>query len=324
MSASEEMTDYLRVARVDHWLKNIFIVFGHVVALALPLQLNLDAPLMGRAVLSLIPACLLASANYILNEILDAPYDRLHPTKKDRPVAGGRVSLTVLWCLFAGLIVVSFTLAHLWFGNRGYLVSLFLLFLSGVLYNLPPFRLKDRAFLDVIAESFNNPVRLWLGWYALVPDPVPPPLSITLAWWCFGGLLMTGKRYAEYRFIDDPGVSGQYRRSFKVYSERSLIIAMITYANLFCFCSGWAVCRYPQLNNLALVFPVIVLAIIAFFRQALTVDGAEVEPEKLLKRPLLLLCTFATTAASGVLLYLGKTGLFRIGEWLPMSVFPEY
>jgi decaprenyl-phosphate phosphoribosyltransferase len=222
------MMDYLKVARLDHWLKNIFILFGHVVALALPLQLVVDADTLTRAVLSLIPACFVASANYILNEILDAPNDRLHPTKKNRPVAAGRVSLPVLWILFALLIAAGFSLALLWFENRAYTVALFLLLLSGAVYNLPPIRLKDRAYLDVIAESFNNPVRLWLGWYALVPDSVPPPLSITLAWWCFGGLLMTGKRYAEFRFIDDPLVSGQYRRSFRIYTERSLIIAMIT------------------------------------------------------------------------------------------------
>lgn len=318
------MSDYLRVARIDHWLKNVFILFGHVVAVALPLSLRVDGEILRLAALSLIPACLLASANYILNEILDAPYDRLHPTKKDRPVAAGKVRLGPLWGMFAVLVLLAFFLGHLWFENRGYLVSLFLLFLSGLVYNLPPLRLKDRAFLDVIAESFNNPVRLWLGWYALVPDQVPPPLSITFAWWCLGGLLMTGKRYAEFRFIDDPVVSGQYRHSFRVYTERSLVIAMVTYANLFCFCSGWAVCRYPQLQNLALVFPVVILAIIAFFRAAISPAGARLEPEKLLRRPLILTCTLLTVAASGWLLHAGKTGTLRIGDWLPTSVFPAY
>lgn len=318
------MSDYLKVARIDHWLKNVFILFGHVVAVALPLGLRVDGGILALVALSFIPACLLASANYILNEILDAPYDRLHPTKKDRPVAAGRVRTGPLWIMFVVLAALAFLLGHLWFENRGYLVSLFLLFLSGLLYNLPPLRLKDRAFLDVIAESFNNPVRLWLGWYALVPGPGPPPLSITLAWWCLGGLLMTGKRYAEYRFIDNRTLSGQYRKSFRVYTERSLVIAMVTYANLFCFCSGWAVCRYPQLQNLALVFPIVVLAIIAFFRAAICPVGAQLEPEKLLRRPLLLACTILTVIASGWLLHAGKTGAFRIGESFPASVYPEY
>ncbi len=318
------MHDYLRAARIDHWLKNVFILFGHVVAVALPLSLRVDGEILRLAALSLIPACLLASANYILNEIIDAPFDRLHPTKRHRPVAAGRLDVRRLWLLFAALVLAAFALGWLWFENKGYSASLLLLFLSGLLYNLPPLRLKDRAFLDVVAESFNNPVRLWLGWYALAPGPVPPPLSITLAWWCLGGLLMTGKRYAEYRFIDDPAVSGQYRRSFRVYTERSLVIAMVTYANLFCFCSGWAVCRYPQLQNLALVFPVVVLAIIAFFRAAISPQGAKLEPEALLKRPVILLCILLATVASGWLLHLGKSGAFRLGDALPANVFPAY
>ena len=47
--------------------------------------------------LSLIPACFIASANYILNEILDAPFDALHPTKKLRGVPAGKVSVPILW-----------------------------------------------------------------------------------------------------------------------------------------------------------------------------------------------------------------------------------
>jgi len=318
------MVDYLRVARIDHWLKNLFMVFGHVVAVALPLAMQVNGEVLRLAGLSLFPACLLASANYILNEILDAPFDRLHPTKSQRPVAAGRVRSGLLWTLFGALVALSFALALLWFRNPGYSLSLLLLFLSGLLYNLPPLRLKDRAFLDVIAESFNNPVRLWLGWYALAPGSEPPPLSITLAWWCLGGLLMTGKRYAEYRFINNPAVSGAYRRSFRIYTERSLIIAMVTYANLFCFCSGWAVCRYPQIQNLALVFPIVVLAIIAFFQQAISPEGAKLEPEALLKRPLILLCLLVTILASGWLLHLGKTGAFRLGDSFPAGLFPTY
>ena len=70
-----------------------------------------------------------------------------------------------------------------WWFNLGYLVALALLLLSGVAYNVEPVRLKDRTYLDVIAESFNNPVRLWLRWYALLPSHYYPPLSIVLAWW---------------------------------------------------------------------------------------------------------------------------------------------
>ncbi len=315
--------EHLKICRIDHWLKNVFIVFGHAVAVVLVFNLEITAGLIGKAILSLIPACLIASANYILNEILDAPFDKLHPTKKLRGIPAGKCSIPVLWAMKAGLIVLGFALAWFWFENRGYIASLGLLLLSGFVYNVRPFRVKDRAFVDVIAESFNNPIRLWLGWYALVPAAgwasqatgeqlsgwTMPPAAIMLAWWSFGALLMTGKRYAEYRFIDDPELSGKYRKSFEIYTEKRLVIAMITYANLFCFCTGIALTDNPQMSNLILVFPMIILAVIAYFSHAMSKIGAKLEPEQLLKNPWILISTLLTAAVAVGLLYANKSGM---------------
>jgi decaprenyl-phosphate phosphoribosyltransferase len=294
------MIEYLKVLRLDHWLKNVFIFFGHLVAIALvPDQVPQSTfDLASRIALSLVPACLIASANYIVNEILDAPFDRMHPTKRLRPVPAGTVKVSVLWIIMAGLTVVAFALAAAWF-NTGYIVSLALLLLSGLLYNVEPFRLKDRAYLDVIAESFNNPIRLWLGWFALLPANVFPPLSIVLAWWFFGALLMAGKRYAEFRFIGDARRSGDYRKSFRVYTERSLILSMVTHANFFCFCMGVAIAVYRP--NLVFVFPLVVVAICVYLHRAMSEEGARLEPEHLLKSPLVIVCTLAVVAISGFL-----------------------
>lgn len=310
------MIEYLKVARIDHWLKNIFIVFGHAVALVLVFDLDITPTLVWAAVLSLIPACLIASANYILNEILDAPFDRLHPTKKHRGIPAGKVRVPILWGIMAGLVVVGFGLALWWFPNPGYTIALGLLLFSGLVYNVQPIRLKDRAYLDVIAESFNNPIRLWLGWYALTPTLTPPPLSIMLAWWAFGGLLMTGKRYSEFRMIDDVELSGKYRKSFQVYTNKSLIIAMLTYANLFCFCSGWAISSYGAFNNLVFVFPLVILATIVYFHHAMSEAGARLEPEQLLQNPWVILITSITSIAAVALLYAHKYGVFEAKEFL--------
>lgn len=295
------MIEYLKICRPDHWLKNIFILFGHVVALALVLDFKADWNLAVMAVLSLVPACLIASANYILNEILDAPFDAMHPTKRHRGIPAGKVKVWILWWMKAGLIVAAFGIAWLCGFNWAYHAALALLLLSGVVYNVRPLRLKDRAFMDVIAESFNNPVRLWLGYYALVSPRNVPPLSIVLAWWFFGALLMTGKRYSEFRFIGNAELSGRYRRSFQVYTEKSLILAMITYANLFCFCTGVAMAVYPRLNDLVLVFPLVVLAVIAYFQHAMKEETARLEPEQLLQNPWVIGCTLL---AGGLTLWL--------------------
>lgn len=284
--------DYISVMRPDHWLKNLFIFFGSAVALVL-LELPLDARNIILSVYCLVPACLVASANYILNEILDAPFDRLHPTKHARSVAAGIVKEGVLWTLMAALLVMAFAISWPVF-NVSYLAALLLLFLSGLVYNVRPLRLKDRAFLDVIAESFNNPIRLWLGWYAIAPAASFPPLSIVLAWWMFGALLMTGKRYAEYKFIGDRERSGLYRKSFQTYTDKSLLIAMVTYANLFCFCAGTAVAVYRP--NLVFAFPLVIAAVIAYFNTAISVQGAKLEPEELLKNPLMIVFTVLALA----------------------------
>ncbi len=309
------MKAYLQTMRFDHWLKNVFLIFGHTVAVVLALDFAITGKLLMTGLLSLVPVCLIASANYVLNEILDAPFDRLHPTKRSRPLASNRVKASRLWLLFIGLTAAGFLCAAAWFENSGYHIALLLLFLNGLLYNVRPARLKDRAFVDVIAESFNNPIRLWLGWFALVPFAEFPPLSITLAWWSFGGLLMTGKRYAEYRFIDNHEVSGNYRKSFRKYSENSLIIAMITYANLFCFSSGWAVCQYPPLNNLIFVFPLIIVAVMAYFQTALSRKGVRLEPEQMMRRPVIVVCTILTCLLTYALVAAHRNESFRIKEW---------
>lgn len=290
---------YLDVMRPDHWLKNIFILFGLAAALVLTdVPLDLRTGLL--SLLSLVPACLIASANYILNEILDAPYDRMHPTKCRRPVAAGIVSERILWGLMALLILLGFGVAALVF-NRSYSIALALLLLSGILYNVKPIRLKDVAFADFILESFNNPIRLWLGWYALTAANSFPPLSIVVAWWSFGALLMSGKRYAELRFIDDADRSGAYRKSFRIYTEQSLLLSMFASASVFYFCAGVAVAVYKQ--NLIFVFPFLLIAIMAYFHAAMNSRTARLEPEQLMKNPWIILTTLAIAALSAFLVF---------------------
>ena len=83
------MIEYLKICRIDHWLKNVFIVFGHIVALVLYFDMELEGYFVVNALLSLIPACLIASAYYILNEILDAPVRR--PSIRQRKTAEFRL-----------------------------------------------------------------------------------------------------------------------------------------------------------------------------------------------------------------------------------------
>jgi hypothetical protein len=64
----------------------------------------------------------------------------------------------------------------------------------------------------------TNPIRLFLGWFALVVDHVPP-LSLSISYWMVGAFFMAMKRYAEFRHIGDQKVAAAYRRSFAHYKR---------------------------------------------------------------------------------------------------------
>lgn len=239
-SLAATVRPYVQIARVDHWFKNVFMVLG--VALALFYEPALFAPASLRPfLLALLATCLVASSNYVLNEILDGPTDRLHPKKRFRPVPSGQVSLPIAyaeWILLGA--------AGLWMALEvnGYCaVSAFLLWLMGVVYNVPPLRTKECPYLDVVSESANNAIRLFLGWFALITTRVPP-VSLTAAYWMLGAYFMATKRYAEYRHIGDPAVAARYRRSFRHYTDERLLISMMFYATACTFFAGIFIVRY--------------------------------------------------------------------------------
>ncbi len=59
----------------------------------------------------MIAVCLIASSNYVINEVLDAPFDRTHPTKCRRPVPAGLVSVPLAYAQWIGLMVVGLLLS---------------------------------------------------------------------------------------------------------------------------------------------------------------------------------------------------------------------
>ena len=113
------LSPYVAIARIDHWFKNSFMLLGVVLAFFYQPELMgwASAVPLGLALLS---TCLVASSNYVLNELLDAPQDRLHPVKRHRPVPSGQVRRDCL-CGMDRLAVVG--LGWEWSLNRAFFVS---------------------------------------------------------------------------------------------------------------------------------------------------------------------------------------------------------
>ena len=231
---------YLAIARADHWFKNVFMLVGVFLAIFHnPSALTWSH--FPALVLGIIATCILASSNYVLNEIQDAGFDRFHPQKKFRPIPSGLVKTHLAYVEWAILVIGGLILAA--FVNRPFLyTSAFFLFM-GFLYNVSPFRFKDLPYLDVITESVNNPIRLLLGWFVVVPSQLPS-VSLILAFWLLGAFFMATKRFAEYRTINDPKTAESYRKSFRHYTETRLLTSMVYYISLFALCFGVFIIKY--------------------------------------------------------------------------------
>lgn len=264
---------YLRIARLDHWPKNVFMVPGLVLAALLAEVAVYD--FIVAAPLALLSTGLIASANYVINEWLDADFDRHHPVKSTRPSVSGSVKGPYVLLEYLLLIAAGLALASL-LTPEFVLLSVALLAM-GVIYNVRPLRLKDRVYLDVLAESLNNPLRLLLGWTALVSGSVLPS-SVLLAYWMGGAFLMAVKRYAEYRSIADPQRAGRYRRSFQFYSERTLLLSAFFYALTSTFFLGIFLIKYRI--ELLLTFPLIAALFVWYLEIAMRPHSPTRDPEQ--------------------------------------------
>jgi decaprenyl-phosphate phosphoribosyltransferase len=273
--------DYIRIARVDHWVKNVFVLPGIAVALAVDHSRLASWSWLGF-VLGMLAVCLVASSNYVINEILDAPSDSAHPTKSARPVASGRVNLRWAYAEWIVLGTVGCVMGLLVSGP--FAAVLLVLWGMGCIYNIPPVRSKDVPYVDVLSEAINNPLRLLLGWY-IAGSALIPPASLLLSYWMAGCYFMGIKRFAEFRDIGNPARSARYRKSFAYYNERRLLVSIMFYASHAMLFFGAFIMRYRV--ELLLSFPLIALVMAIYLSLAFRPDSAVQRPEGLYTEPAL-------------------------------------
>ncbi len=280
---------YLASLRLDRWPRSTAIIIGSAaVFLVHPgwLRSSLSPFLPLKIILAFILTWMVSTANYIINEITDAPFDAYHPGKKHRPLVGNEISVPLLMACCVLLAVSALGIAY--FAYRlPFVLSLAALLLAGILYNVPPLRCKDIPYLDSTLESANNPIRFLIGWYVLAAGF--PPLSLLAAWWAFGNFLMVGKRVAEKKFLT-PEESSAYRMSLSRYSITGLVIFMA--ANALLFLSLFIVFSLRlNLKTFLFVLPFIVFYLIFFIYKSIQDRDAAEEPEKMLKNPYFALYT---------------------------------
>ena len=147
------MIQLLRLMRPHQWVKNAFVftglLFGHAWR---------NQELAMQAVTAFAAFCLVSSAVYVLNDIADVAQDRLHPRKKSRPLAAGRVSLPSAIALAAILGAAGLVLGRM----ASNVVAAILLgyAMMNVAYTL---HLKHIVILDVFIIAAGFMLRILAG-----------------------------------------------------------------------------------------------------------------------------------------------------------------
>lgn len=246
--------------------------------------------------LALLSTGFIVSANYVINEWLDAEFDRYHPLKRTRASVRGGMRAGIVYAEYLFFALLGLGLATL-LGSQ-FTVFSALLLAMGLIYNVRPLRTKDRAILDVLSESINNPIRFLLGWTAIVSGQLPPS-SILLSYWMGGAFLMAMKRYAEYRFIDDRERAALYRLSFRYYTEEKLLLSSFFYAILSAFFLGIFLVKYRI--EFIVSLPFFALLYVWYLHIAMKPHSASQAPEKLYREPMFIAYVVFLALLIGVL-----------------------
>lgn len=182
--------DLLALARPRQWYKNLLLFVGLVFSLHL-----FEPGLAARAVAGFAVFCALASGIYALNDVLDAAEDRMHPRKRTRPVASGRVAAPV--AVGFGAVLVGAGLASAWLLSPGFFLVGLAYVLLQVAYLLS---FKHQVFLDLFSISSGLVLRAIAG-VVLIGVALSPWLILcTFFLALFLGL---GKRRNELSILGD-------------------------------------------------------------------------------------------------------------------------
>lgn len=192
----------LKLMRPHHWIKSGFV--------AAPLFFTPSVvtwPTIGQVALGILAWSFVASAVYILNDWKDREADRLHPTKKNRPLAAGTVSSTMALILLVSLLLSSVVFSL--FLGAGYALCLGLYFLINLAYS---HSLKHIAIVDVMCIAMGFVLRVLAG--AAIIAVAPSPWIIILT-----GLLALFLGFAKRRDDVVKALGNDHRKALDGYSR---------------------------------------------------------------------------------------------------------
>ncbi|WP_420453706.1 decaprenyl-phosphate phosphoribosyltransferase [Ilumatobacter sp.] len=251
--------------RPKQWLKNVLVFAAPGAAGVLD-----DPSSLWRTVVAFVAFCLAASGIYVWNDLRDIEADRLHPTKRNRPFAAGRVPLGVARATGVALPVASLLLCAA--TGRWQTVAVVATYL--VVTTAYTVRLKEVAVIDLVTVASGFVLRAAAGAVAVdVPMSRWFVLCVT-----FGSLfIVIGKRYAE---LNEVGTAAGTRATLETYTPGFLriLLSVSLGGALISYCV-WAfeTSELDPVGDLELPFYElsVVPMIVALFRYLLVLERGE-------------------------------------------------
>jgi 4-hydroxybenzoate polyprenyltransferase len=215
-------TAIVKTARIHHWIKNLIIFAALIFA-----RKYTDTHSILLAVEGFIAFCLGASGIYFINDITDAAQDRLHPAKKNRPIASGRLSIPVAWAVAIVLIAAGAAIsANL---GQSFLLFFAVYIIINFAYNLG---LKNVVILDVMVLALGFVIRAVAGGVAI---QVPISSWLLVCTVLLALFLGFAKRRHELIILGDDAVS--HRQSLAHYSPKFIdqMISVVTASTVIAY-----------------------------------------------------------------------------------------
>ena len=283
----------IQALRPKQWVKNVLVIAAPFAAGRIG-----QRSVIIDVIVAFVAFCLASSAVYLLNDVRDAPKDRLHPVKKNRPIATGQVSPTVAVVLAAVLLIVSLGIASLAEPALLWVIIAYLLIQA-----LYVFWLKNQPVLDLAVVASGFLLRALAGgaatgiaisdWFLLVAG--------------FGSLfVVAGKRYSEMVNTQFDGSEiGQTRSTLTSYTQTYLRFVWTVAAALTIMVYSLWVITVPRQHTTATLLSLVPFAL-GLLVYALAVDNGDGgEPEtEILRNPVLIGLGILWAATLGITLYI--------------------
>jgi len=216
---------FIKLMRPHQYIKNFFIFLPLFFALKIT-----NFSLLIQTIIAFISFSLTASAVYILNDLKDIKEDKLHPKKRFRPIASGKISKKIAITLMIVLLFIGFFLMMIVSFKSTEILLLYVI--MNILYSL---WLKHIAIIDIVIIAVGFVLRIFVGSFAT---------DITLSAWIIVMTFLLALFMALAKRRDDvliyentgkkmrkviDGYNAQFLDAAMVIMASVVIVAYITY-----------------------------------------------------------------------------------------------